>query len=169
MECTFLEQSNLQASFYSFSADTVTTLPSKTWLSCASACPKMEMTSQTAFPFGSEKPPVTQQPPAYGTPGPGYVGPTPGPGAPGYAPPPPPPGYDGQAGPGFDGPQMQQPGFGAPPQNMGAQAVYVPVRIFVGKLAIYLNNLSQKFSYHLDALLDCNISAWLTSSKSSSR
>ena len=88
----------------------------------------MEMTSQTAFPFGSEKPPVTQQPPAYGTPGPGYAGPTPGPGAPGYAPPPPPPGYDGQAGPGFDGPQMQQPGFGAPPQNMGAQAVYVPVR-----------------------------------------
>ena len=128
MECTFLEQTNLQASSYSFSADSVTTLPSKTWLSCASACPKMEMTSQTAFPFGSEKPPVTQQPPAYGTPGPGYAGPTPGPGAPGYAPPPPPPGYDGQAGPGFDGPQMQQSGFGAPAQNMGAHAVYVPVR-----------------------------------------
>ena len=34
---------------------------------------------------------------------------------------------------------------------------------------LYIKNISKKFSYHLDAHLDCNISPWLTNSTSSSR
>ena len=68
---------------------------------------------------GSGQPPVTQQPPAYGAPGPGYGGPPPGPGyggppGPGY--PPPGPGYGAPPGPGGPGyPDLgAAPGYGAP-------------------------------------------------------
>merc|ERR1719151_372115 len=78
---------------------------------------------------GGGQPPMTQQPPAYGAPGPGYGAP----GAPGYGPPTaapgygapgygaPAPGYGGQA-PGYGGPPAP---YGAPPQNLAAQG-YAP-------------------------------------------
>jgi len=95
---------------------------------------------------GGGQAPVMQQPPAYGAPAPGYGAPpgAPGYGAPGYGAPAypdhgaapgygapagyagPPPGYGGQpAAPGYGGPQMQQPPYGAPPQNLAAPG-YAP-------------------------------------------
>merc|ERR1712012_903913 len=75
--------------------------------------------SGAALMDGSGQPPVTQQPHAYGAPGPGYSGPPPGPGyggppGPGY--PPPGPGYGAPPGPGGPGyPDLgAAPGYGAP-------------------------------------------------------
>ena len=113
---------------------------------------------------------MTQQPPAYGAPGPGYGAPPPG-AAPGYGPPgygAPAPGYapgygappgpDGYAAPGYGGPQMQQPPYGAPPQNLGAPG-YAPAPAQVSIRSRLPNKVFQiflklDFSLRLDALLD---------------
>ena len=96
------------------------------------------------------------QPPAYGAPAPGYgapgygapaypdLGAAPGYGAPapGYAAPA--PGYGGQPGPGqyaapgYGGPEMQQPPYGAPPQNPGAPG-FAPA-----PAQVYKNQITQK-------------------------